>query len=479
MKGLALILKHSKDLISFHASLRHIQPALGNAIGLNKHCACSTTPINDIKPHEEGDNPNAACSPSSPEQIGPAEAEGHHGANYEGILQPRSEFSPSEIGRLCRGLRLQGHALAKELLLTDSFNHKLRGNLAILRDLGMTIGDQKTLVLGSHWFASTPPEVLEEKIKWLKRQFGLDSKETSDVLLRHPSVIEYSLDVNVDPILSMLREAGFDQGMIKSMVVNYPKMLGVARDDIQVLMDIFTTVGFSKSEFLTVVQRNPEVLRMDTEKGVKPFLQGLKKLEIKDEDAVKLLMSAPGLIMCDLEHKIAPMLSWFETALGLEREDVVHNVFLKIPKLFVSNRIGQFKRVVKALESYGLTSPEYRIVLQQQPQLLGRAFGGKMAQVHLRLKFLKEILRKEPRDLVTYPPYISHSLDNHIMYRVAVLDKQGIKYSGYSLEDLFGSSLEDFNANKLANPSQFRAWWVKMSREEKLNAIKTRTYMSC
>lgn len=395
----------------------------------------------------------------------------------EGILQPNAHFTPDEKKRLCRNLERRGIWAPQSLLFNYPCNSRLINNLKMLKSMGMTIPEQKRVVLESQLFVLCTKDEFGMNLDFLREEIGLDTDGVKSVLLKIPQLVEYRLDVTVKPFLEVLRSVGYESTYIALMFKKKPQLLKVTMQRLYRMLPEFTTMGFSQKEFFGIVLQNPLIFDMSMKRKIYPLFQKLQRMGLDQKEIVKVLTSAPKMLNMDWNTSIHPKLAWFEKELRLDKLQVVHGVFVNVPQVVVENSLTNFNKVVNILISKGLTNDEWRSILSNQPNVLGRAFGKKMSILHQRFDFLQDTLKKPVKDVVAFPAYLSQSFEKHILYRVALFDRHGVDYTLLPLITLFGKMNPAFPAGfEGGTNSKFRAWWDAIHRKEKLDAIKNGKY---
>lgn len=395
----------------------------------------------------------------------------------EGILQPSTHFTPSEKKRLCRGLEKMGIRGPESLLFEYPCNFRLIESLKLLKNLGMTIPEQKQVVLESKKFVLSTHDAVRVNLDFLQSKIGLDGDGVKSVLLKVPQVVEYALDITMKPFLEKLRSAGFESDFIALMFKKKPQLLKVKIWKVDQMQKVFTSIGFSEKQFFEVVFKNPAVLDMSRRGKIYPFVESLHRIGLDNKDIVRVLATAPSILNMDWNASIQPRLLWFESELRLEKTQVLRDIFVHIPDLIVGNNLANYNKVVNILKSKGLRTDEWRSILSQKPNILGRAFGKKVSTLNQRFDFLHTILKKPSSDVVDFPAFLTHSFERHILCRVALIDYHGIDYTLLPIRVLFDRTHPDFPAGfEIEADSKFRVWWNSISRQEKLDAIKNQEY---
>jgi hypothetical protein len=170
----------------------------------------------------------------------------------------------------------------------------------------------------------------------LQIRLGLSDEEAIKTLLRHPSLLGYSFEANIDPTLSALEEAlSLSPDELARIFIRSPAVIGLNVDDtlmprISALRELFGigTVGVRR-----MVLRHPTLLKYSIDANVRPTAEALRLLlGLSDSELRSLVLKYPQALSLNAKLNIEPSLTalrellWLEGAAGAAGADGVDGV---------------------------------------------------------------------------------------------------------------------------------------------------------
>ena len=115
--------------------------------------------------------------------------------------------------------------------------------------------------------------------------------------------------------------------------------------------NIVYLVDIGVKDIRRVVSRHPHVLELDVEKTMKPRVEYLKSIGVRDEDIGKVVSRLPHVLEFDVEKNLKPTYEFLNQNLGVAVRDIID-----MPALLSYSLEGRIKPRYEFLRSKGLES---------------------------------------------------------------------------------------------------------------------------
>ncbi|KAG0487855.1 hypothetical protein HPP92_006666 [Vanilla planifolia] len=254
---------------------------------------------------------------------------------------------------------------------------------------------------------------------------------------------------NAHAVLELLRQYGFSDAHISSLVCRRPQiLLSSPTRIIKPKFDLYTSVGISDSDLADIFSTRAHIFLYSTQRRLAPNLGRLRTLFSSDADLRAAVLRYPSLILSDLQNSIPtmtnvlkefglPMASILKLLavhprcladcphrLKSKLDDVknmgispscsmfvhIFAVISKVPKLAMESRMQNFV-------SMGWTKDEVISAFIRHPYCL----SSSEEKIKRRLEFFADKFGWGPATLMVSPVLLSLSLEKRILPRYSVL----------------------------------------------------------
>ncbi|GMH45430.1 hypothetical protein BSKO_13387 [Bryopsis sp. KO-2023] len=305
---------------------------------------------------------------------------------------------------------------------------------------GYSTSAVKKMIKDAPWVLGLSSK-FEPTVAFFDEEIGLDRKGFVRLVVKNPSLLRYSIDINLKPKI-----------------------------------DFFKNLGLSKRDIVNMLRGSPKCLRYSLENNIKVNLEKLGGLGFTKDELALLVKRCPQCVARGFETIIKPKFDMLEEELGMGRRAAIKYMITK-PADFLAS-IDTWKSAFKwFLNNYDAVEREQALqYLRKNPTMISYKAEG----LEKKLEFARTVLRAGKSEVFGHPRYLFASFENMVMFRVAYLHSKLLDYRvplkllvadrkkfGESFPGV-GFDLEDYGvAFKL---------WEPLSGEEKENAIKNGMY---
>lgn len=200
------------------------------------------------------------------------------------------------------------------------------------------------------FFSSKPKEskptvsVLDYLIN--KHQFS------HEVALKASSVIScLKRPIEVDSMLSFLKESGFSKTHIEEVVKRVPEVLTAnLASNIKPKIQIFQNLGFSPDDIAEIVSSDPWILKRSADNRLGPSILMLKTILGSNAEVIRALKVSGWFLKHDLEKTMKPNVE-FMKGCGVSSSQIVKYMF-NFPRFFL-HKPESIQDFVKTVEEMG------------------------------------------------------------------------------------------------------------------------------
>ncbi|KAK1278663.1 hypothetical protein QJS04_geneDACA003688 [Acorus gramineus] len=290
---------------------------------------------------------------------------------------------------------------------------------------------------------STPTDPKSFTVSYLTSSCGL----SPEAALRASKWVTIKTTKNADLVLDFFRNHGFDQTHIAKVINQQPMLLKLHVERIlKPKMDFLTRYGFSSSQLITLVSRDPTIL---TQKQLVPSLELLKGL-IGTQEGVVASIGHSVHVLDPAHHKrLVPNVS------ALREHGVpvsqVSKLIIRSPNVLCLPAFTRFREVVAAVHGMGIdpsktkfveavktmvgsskstwdgkfevyknlgwSEDEILMVFKRRPTFL--ALSEK--KIRRGMEYYTKVLGWERSYITRYPILLSYSLEKRVIPRCSVL----------------------------------------------------------
>ncbi|GMH45592.1 hypothetical protein BSKO_13549 [Bryopsis sp. KO-2023] len=382
----------------------------------------------------------------------------------------------------------------------------LEDNLEVLERWGMHREARKKVALGTLTMLNIKPQDLERKLAWLMKRLDFKGKDVLDMVERHPEFLGFYPQSDIMPFVDMVTKEGYSREDAKSMILRHPPVVG-EKDGLRTTARFFEAyLNFKEGGFMKAMVRYPQILS-HSEETVRPRVLGLMDLGFTRCQVSKMIRSTPEILgvssIDEVENKIAKFLG-----LGLTRSEAME-VMREAPDLvwldfqqFVGEKLEWLRTEIKLgyvhisliLKRWPrVFVPPLQNLMETRKWFLDRGITpdgvSELCSRNIRVLvmspkqlddmfvFARDALKKSREEIFGCPAYFTFSLEKRVLMRVAFLDCNGEDYTKFSLDSLVLESRRNFDKRfGEARIKAFEDSWRFLSLDQKLNAIRTRSY---
>lgn len=351
----------------------------------------------------------------------------------------------------------------------------LASNLDLLNVFGFTDSERRSLLLRSISMFTEDTRTIEHNIGWYVKDLGISMEEFKEMVLSYPPILHFGIDTKVREFVNTFSEFGFSVDQIKTIIVKHPEAIG--RDwnkNVLPLMDVLHKHGYRKSDFVTLVSKNPHILQrkaQDRANLIAIMLEG----DMTKEEVWKALIEKPDLTLHSFDTNLKQKVEFFKQETGMPCSAVVKNIMVRAPFSFARVRFNTLQKAHACLLSLGFQKEDYRKLITKSPFILGQG----PENVTGKVRFLTEYLERGISEIVQWPVYLTFSLEDRIMFRIAALDAQNQDIKKMSLQKLYlAGDAGFFRKFEPGFHEQFKTWWKGLDSETKWSALLKHKYLT-
>ncbi|KAL8523383.1 hypothetical protein ACS0TY_013371 [Phlomoides rotata] len=135
---------------------------------------------------------------------------------------------------------------------------------------------------------------------------------------------------NAVSVLAFLKQSGFSNSQLESMVKYRPRVLGRSLENgIKPKIIIFQEEGFSSGDICKIISRNPPILDLSVKNNIVPTLCVLKGILDSHSEVAKVLRRCPRLVTTNFRNTVLPNVEFLKRC-GIPMERV-RMIFIGYP----------------------------------------------------------------------------------------------------------------------------------------------------
>ncbi|KAH7288714.1 hypothetical protein KP509_31G038100 [Ceratopteris richardii] len=162
---------------------------------------------------------------------------------------------------------------------------------------------------------------VKERLGYLMN-LGIDNEGIAKVLVRHPQVLEYTVEHMMKPRIEYLQSIGVPEARLGRVITVSPSLvecsLGSLKRRVRFLVD---EVGVSEEDVSKIVLLSPQLLTQSID-SLRPRISFLsKKVGLSQETVAKMVTKHPQLLHYSIRDGIEPRINFFRN-LGLCDRDI-------------------------------------------------------------------------------------------------------------------------------------------------------------
>ncbi|GMH33165.1 hypothetical protein BSKO_00999 [Bryopsis sp. KO-2023] len=310
--------------------------------------------------------------------------------------------------------------------------------------------DVVQFVMGRPYLLSLSKEVVEERVRFIRKTLKLNKRDLKEVLMGCPQSLGEGFQAEFESATSFLSdELGVSMSTIRDWTLEYPPFIAEATKEKleSVLGYLKKKLDFKNQNLVYALKREPRLIS-----GQPDSFQKTKMWIVKygfSTDNVKVLFRAhPEVLMYDLEESIQPNLDWFQS-LGYKRPHILR-IVAKHPKVLSLN-VSLLTENVTKLHRLRFSREEVRTIILRCPLLLEEDLNGD--GVKRKLRYLMHGLGKSIKDLTAFPDYLLCDFETQIVARIEFLKHIGrLDSMAWPLMKLYKDPDQKFCVNHAHKP---------------------------
>eukprot|EP00740_Mantoniella_antarctica_P017694 CAMPEP_0181371756 /NCGR_PEP_ID=MMETSP1106-20121128/14297_1 /TAXON_ID=81844 /ORGANISM="Mantoniella antarctica, Strain SL-175" /LENGTH=761 /DNA_ID=CAMNT_0023488973 /DNA_START=246 /DNA_END=2531 /DNA_ORIENTATION=- len=266
---------------------------------------------------------------------------------------------------------------------------------------------------------------LHIKAKWRPMvsylvSLGLSTKELEKVLVNCEELFNRPVAKIVTRVEFLQNELGFEASELRQLINKAPKILLQRNRHSIPRCRYLTEVGIPFENLSTMLRKQPAILHLSVEKGLKPKVAYFKnELLISDAEMPKLIERNPAVLTFSVENQIKPRVAFLKN-LGISHEGV-SKMIVRHPHLLQYSFEG-LEEHINFLSSIGMNEEDMVLTVTRLSQLFSLSVANSLRP---KFKYLTEELGGTVQTCVKFPAYFSLSLDQRIRPRHTFLQRCG------------------------------------------------------
>ncbi|CAK9204278.1 unnamed protein product [Sphagnum troendelagicum] len=229
---------------------------------------------------------------------------------------------PPEQVLLIKGISLEDavfQRLARELGL----ERKWQPLMEYLTTLGICEGDFQRIADRHKACLQANVTAVQERVEFLV-SLGVKREHLRKLIVRHPQIIEYTVERAVKPRIQYLKSLGLPENAFGRVITVAPSLLECSlqrslKPRVRYLVD---TVGVKEADMGLIITRSPQVLTQSIEDSLEPRVEFFtKKMGVSKERLAKMVTRHPQLLHYSVQDGIRPRVNYLRS-IGMTKADV-------------------------------------------------------------------------------------------------------------------------------------------------------------
>ena len=241
---------------------------------------------------------------------------------------------------------------------------KLKPTLdALQKRLKLTSEELRTVMLRQPslvGMTTSQDKGFNQRIDFFLNDIEMNVRDLRRSVIRHPSLLQYSVDASLRPKFTFLREEIFvPANKLAKVVITTPGILGLSLEE-NLRPSSRSFMGYleiTPEEFGAIVGTAPQILASSWKSNLEPKLRYLiNRLDLDTPKLKNIVKAAPRLLLYNIERSIEPKIVMIEELLrGSGSSYSIAQVVLRTPSMLVTTNDSLRKRLdlakTKSLDS--------------------------------------------------------------------------------------------------------------------------------
>ena len=335
-------------------------------------------------------------------------------------------------------------------------------------------------------------EKLHIKEKWRPMtsylvSLGLTTKELEKCLVNCEEIFKRPVAKVMTRVEYLQNELGFEGAELTKLIHKEPAILLQRNRHTAPRCRYLTELGVPAERLPTMLRKQPQILHLSVEKGLKPRVAYFKnELLIPEADIPKMLERNPAVLTFSIENQVQPRVDFLRD-LGISRDGVM-KMIVRHPHVLQYSFEG-LEEHINFLSSIGMDEEDVVHTVTRLSQLFSLSVEDSLRP---KFKYMTDELGGDHKTCVKFPAYFSLSLDQRIKPRHTYLQQYDCAPDPFPMKYLSendaafaarsapsGGSLADFEEYREAVVPRFKAETLQAKKRamESLHAEQRRAQM--
>ena len=335
-------------------------------------------------------------------------------------------------------------------------------------------------------------EKLHIKEKWRPMtsylvSLGLTTKELEKCLVNCEEIFKRPVAKVMTRVEYLQNELGFEGAELTKLIHKEPAILLQRNRHTAPRCRYLTELGVPAERLPTMLRKQPQILHLSVEKGLKPRVAYFKnELLIPEADIPKMLERNPAVLTFSIENQVQPRVDFLRD-LGISRDGVM-KMIVRHPHVLQYSFEG-LEEHINFLSSIGMDEEDVVHTVTRLSQLFSLSVADSLRP---KFKYMTDELGGDHKTCVKFPAYFSLSLDQRIKPRHTYLQQYDCAPDPFPMKYLSendaafaarsapsGGSLADFEEYREAVVPRFKAETLQAKERamESLHAEQRRAHM--
>ena len=335
-------------------------------------------------------------------------------------------------------------------------------------------------------------EKLHIKEKWRPMtsylvSLGLTTKELEKCLVNCEEIFKRPVAKVMTRVEYLTNELGFEGAELKKLIHKEPAVLLQRNRHTVPRCRYLTELGVPAERLPTMLRKQPQILHLSVEKGLKPRVAYFKnELLIPEADIPKMLERNPAVLTFSIENQVQPRVDFLRD-LGISRDGVM-KMIVRHPHVLQYSFEG-LEEHINFLSSIGMNEEDVVHTVTRLSQLFSLSVKDSLRP---KFKYMTDELGGDHKTCVKFPAYFSLSLDQRIKPRHTYLKQYDCAPDPFPMKYLSendaafaarsapsGGSLADFEEYREVAAARFKAETLQAKERamESLHAEQRRAQM--
>ena len=335
-------------------------------------------------------------------------------------------------------------------------------------------------------------EKLHIKEKWRPMtsylvSLGLTTRELEKCLVNCEEIFKRPVAKVMTRVEYLQNELGFEGAELTKLIHKEPAILLQRNRHTAPRCRYLTELGVPAERLPTMLRKQPQILHLSVEKGLKPRVAYFKnELLIPEADIPKMLERNPAVLTFSIENQVQPRVDFLRD-LGISRDGVM-KMIVRHPHVLQYSFEG-LEEHINFLSSIGMDEEDVVHTVTRLSQLFSLSVADSLRP---KFKYMTDELGGDHKTCVKFPAYFSLSLDQRIKPRHTYLQQYDCAPDPFPMKYLSendaafaarsapsGGSLADFEEYREAVVPRFKAETLQAKERamESLHAEQRRAQM--